>query len=69
MKGRSAAAVDTPQIEDRGGVAGFGGSLLPARAGLIGFGFAALQTRSTQARRFDGANPKPPGEHASARTQ
>jgi len=34
MKGRSAAAVDTPQIEDRDGVAGSGGSLLPARAGL-----------------------------------
>ena len=31
----------------------FGGSLLPARAGLIGFRFAALQISSTQARRFD----------------
>jgi len=42
MKGRSAAAVDTAQIEDRDGVAGWGGSLLPARAGLIGCHFASV---------------------------
>jgi hypothetical protein len=54
MKGRSAAAINTPQIEDRDGVAGSAAACYRLEPVLIGFRFAALQTRSTQARRFDG---------------
>ena len=46
MKGRSAAAVDSPQIKDRDGVAGSAAACYRLEAGLIGFRFAALQTRS-----------------------